>query len=61
MIDDPTPRLRAWIIANLLDGRAWPGFDDNTDLIADGLMDSLAIMIVASTTTAYPAVSPLPA
>ncbi len=48
MIDDPTPRLRAWIIANLLDGRAPPGFDDDTDLIADGLMDSLAIMTLVT-------------
>jgi len=41
---DPTPRLRAWIIDNLFDGTAPAGFDDDADLIADGVMDSLAIM-----------------
>jgi acyl carrier protein len=48
MIDDPTPRLHAWIIANLLDGQAPAGFDDDTDLIADGIMDSLAIMTLVT-------------
>lgn len=42
--DDPGARLRAWIIANLFEGNASPGFDDDTDLILDGVMDSLAIM-----------------
>jgi D-alanine--poly(phosphoribitol) ligase subunit 2 len=37
-------RLRAWIIDNLFDGNAPAGFDDDTDLIAAGVMDSLAIM-----------------
>lgn len=37
-------RLRAWILANLYEGAAPPGFDDATDLIAAGVMDSLAIM-----------------
>jgi acyl carrier protein len=44
MPTDPRPRLRAWIIENLFDGTAPADFDDDTDLIADGRMDSLAIM-----------------
>lgn len=41
---DPSAGLRAWIIVNLFDGKAPPRFDDDTDLIVDGIMDSLAIM-----------------
>jgi acyl carrier protein len=37
-------RLRAWIVENLYEGQVPPGFDDATDLIAAGVMDSLAIM-----------------
>lgn len=44
MRPDPTPRLRAWIIAQLYDGRPPADFADDTDLIADGVMDSLGIM-----------------
>jgi acyl carrier protein len=44
MSADATPQLRAWIIDNLFDGKAPTGFDDDTDLIADGVMGSLAIM-----------------
>lgn len=44
MTDDITTRLRIWIIDNLFEGNAPAGFDDDTDLIADGVMDSLAIM-----------------
>lgn len=44
MNNDHAARLRAWIIDNLFDGTAPPGFDDDTDLIADGVMDSLGIM-----------------
>lgn len=44
MTDELRTRLRAWIVANLYEGQAPPGFDDTTDLIAAGVMDSLAIM-----------------
>lgn len=44
MTDDATARLRTWIIDTLFYGTAPAGFDDDTDLIADGVMDSLAIM-----------------
>lgn len=44
MNDAVAARLRTWIIDNLFDGNAPAGFDDDTDLIADGVMDSLAIM-----------------
>jgi acyl carrier protein len=40
----PTDDLRAWIRANLFDGRPSAGFDDTTDLVTEGVMDSLAIM-----------------
>jgi acyl carrier protein len=46
MSTDPTQTLRAWIVANLFGGQAPAGFDDDTDLIADGVMDSLAILHV---------------
>jgi acyl carrier protein len=36
--------LRQWIRDHLLDGQAPDGFDEDTDLIALGAMDSLAIM-----------------
>jgi len=36
--------LRQWIRDHLLNGQAPDGFDDDTDLIAAGVMDSLAIM-----------------
>ena len=41
---DTAASLRVWVIENLFDGHAPPGFDDDSDLIADGVMDSLAIM-----------------
>jgi len=44
MSTDLRALLRQWIIDQLLGGRAPDGFDDDTDLIADGVMDSLAIM-----------------
>lgn len=44
MTNDPTSDLRAWIVDNLFNGSAPADFDDERDLIADGIMDSLAIM-----------------
>ncbi|WP_058553515.1 acyl carrier protein [Thiohalocapsa sp. ML1] len=44
MTNDLAARLRTWILDNLFDGNPPAGFDDDTDLIADGVMDSLAIM-----------------
>lgn len=42
--DDLTTRLRAWVIDTLFAGVPPADFDDDTDLIADGVMDSVAIM-----------------
>jgi acyl carrier protein len=42
--EDPTPSLRAWIIDALFAGVPPADFDDDTDLIADGVMDSVAIL-----------------
>lgn len=46
--DAPQARLRAWVIANLFDGVAPAGFDDDVDLIGEGVLDSLAIMRLLS-------------
>jgi acyl carrier protein len=43
-MNDIAERLRTWIIDHLFDGSAPADLDADTDLIALGVMDSLAIM-----------------
>lgn len=44
MSTDLKRALRQWIVASPMDGRPPAGFDDETDSIADGIMDSLALV-----------------